>query len=97
LNTATDVCEAEQECRCSRCFLLAPVQDEGKIASHTPYKREVNPEHGIWFKEARDHEAPRVDGLKADVRGQLQHGWFLRVIVAADKYDGPLTVEGRRP
>jgi len=68
--------------------LSRAVQDEGEIASHALCISEVNPEHAIWLKEARDHEAPSVDGLKADVRGQLQHDWLLRVIVAADKYDG---------
>jgi hypothetical protein len=57
--------------------------------------KQVNPEHTIWFKKACDNEAPSVDGLKADVRGELQHGWLLRLIVAADKYDCPLAVEGR--
>jgi hypothetical protein len=61
----------------------------------TPCKGEVNPEHAIRFKEARDNEAPRIDGLKPDVGGQLQHGWLVRIIVTADKDDGTLAVEGR--
>jgi hypothetical protein len=62
----------------------------GRIASQAPCQGEVNPEHAIRLSEARCNEVPRVDGLESDVRGQLQHSWLVRIVVAADKYDGPL-------
>ena len=55
----------------------------------------MNPEHGIWFQEAGDHQATRVDGLEADVRGQLEHGRLVRFIVTTDEHDGAPAVEGR--
>jgi hypothetical protein len=56
-----------------RRLLIAAEHAEREVASQTSGMGEMNPEHRIRFKEARDDEAPGVDGLKPDVASHPRH------------------------
>lgn len=60
------------------------------VGTESLLEREMNPEHGERFEQARGSQRASIDNVEAELRGELAYGGFCGRIVAADEHAGVL-------